>query len=129
MDIESLYRKADFKTEKHVPVIDIKGEIKRGQDIAVTITVGKEIPHPNTTAHYIGWIELYFLAKDNSMPIQLGRFEFSAHGASALGADTSSVYSSSNVSTSFKTDMPGLLIATSYCNIHGLWQSSLEINL
>ncbi len=41
----------DWKTEKHVPVIDIK---KVEDGIAhVLVTVGKEIPHPNTTAHHI----------------------------------------------------------------------------
>ena len=129
MGIESLYKSADFKTEKHVPVIEIKSSIKKAEDIDLNITVGKEIPHPNKTEHHINWIELYFLAKDSSNPIQLGRFEFSSHGASADGSDTSSVYSSPTVTTSFKTEKEGTLIATSYCNIHGLWQSSIEINL
>jgi superoxide reductase len=129
MGIESLYKSADFKTEKHVPLIEISGEVKKAQDITFSVTVGKEIPHPNTTAHHISWIELYFLAQNNSNPIQLGRFEFSSHGASTEGADTSSVYSGSTVSGVFKTEFSGQLIAASYCNIHGLWQSSIEIKL
>ncbi len=41
----------DWKTEKHVPVIDIK-KVEDGR-AHVMVSVGKEIPHPNTTAHHI----------------------------------------------------------------------------
>ncbi|UCB59542.1 MAG: hypothetical protein JSV67_01705, partial [Thermoplasmatales archaeon] len=30
---------------------------------------------------------------------------------------------------SFKTSKPGTILALALCNIHGLWQSSKQINL
>lgn len=41
----------DWKTEKHVPVIEIV-KIEDGK-VEIRVSVGKEIPHPNTTAHHI----------------------------------------------------------------------------
>ncbi|MFA5014628.1 MAG: desulfoferrodoxin family protein [Actinomycetota bacterium] len=29
----------------------------------------------------------------------------------------------------FKTEKPGTLLASSYCNIHGLWQSSKRLDI
>ena len=48
----------DFKKEKHVPVIETGSGIKAGTPFQVTVTVGKEIAHPNTTEHFIAWIKL-----------------------------------------------------------------------
>ena len=54
------YQSADWKKEKHVPVIDCGDRVKEGENLQVTITVGKEVAHPNTTEHHIRWIQLYF---------------------------------------------------------------------
>ena len=118
------FQSADWKTEKHVPVIDAPEKAKRGQMFTVTVSVGKEIPHPNTTAHHIAWIELYFKAEGEKFPCQIARFDFISHGASAQGPDTSTVYTHPQAQVSFKTDKTGTLLASSYCNIHGLWQNS-----
>ncbi len=123
--MKELIKSDDFKTEKHIPVIDI---LEKGDRITVSVTVGKEIPHPNTTAHHIMWMELYFLPKDDKFPYLLGRYELSSHGASAEGADTSTVYSEPHVQAVFKTGKKGILHALSYCNIHGLWESKAELN-
>jgi superoxide reductase len=56
-----LYQTADWKAEKHVPVIDCQDEVKSGEFFIATVSVGKEIAHPNTTEHHIRWISLYFL--------------------------------------------------------------------
>ncbi|HHS48466.1 MAG TPA: Neelaredoxin, partial [Desulfurella acetivorans] len=48
---------ADEKKEKHVPAIDAPDTVKKGEFFSVTVTVGKDTPHPNTKEHYIGWIE------------------------------------------------------------------------
>jgi len=61
-EIKDLIQSADWKKEKHVPVIDSPDSAKKGEAVKVTLTVGKEIPHPNTTAHHIRWIAVYFLA-------------------------------------------------------------------
>jgi len=125
--IRDLLQTADFKSEKHVPVIEAPEKVKKGEAVKVTLTVGKEIPHPNTTEHHIRWIELYFHPKGEKFPYQIGRFEFNAHGESAQGPNTSSVYASPTVSCVFKTEKPGVLLASSYCNIHGLWEGSKEL--
>ena len=82
---------ADWKTEKHVPVIEVIGTPMTGKPVKVTVTVVKEIPHPNTTEHHLAWIHVYFLADEEKFPWELGKFEFVAHGASTQGPDTSSV--------------------------------------
>ncbi len=128
-ELKDLFQNADWKKEKHVPVIETAELGKKGEFILVTVSVGKEIPHPNTTVHHIRWIEVYFLPRDEKFPYQLGRFAFDAHGESIQGADTSTLYTHPEVNLKFKTDKPGTLFASSYCNIHGLWQSSKELDI
>jgi len=128
-DLKDLLQSADWKAEKHVPVIDVKDALKKGEFNKITVTVGKEIAHPNTTEHHIRWIEVYFHADGEKFPYQLGKFEFSAHGESVQGPNTSTVFTHSEASCSFKTDKPGMVLAVSYCNIHGLWQSSKKITV
>lgn len=128
-DFGELMKSADWKAEKHAPVIECADEIVAGQAITVTASVGKEIAHPNTTAHFIAWIELYFLPEGGQFPYHIGRAEFSAHGASAQGADSSGVYTNPSVTVSFKTETSGTIYATSYCSVHGLWKNAREITV
>jgi superoxide reductase len=93
----------------------------------VTVTLGKEVAHPNTTEHHIRWIQVYFLPEGAKLPFQVGSFEFTAHGESADGADKGPVYTNHAVTLSMKTKKAGTLFATSLCNIHGLWESAKEI--
>lgn len=122
-ELKDLFQAADWKKEKHVPVI----EVTKDKPLSITVTVGKEIAHPNTTAHHIRWIEVYFLPKDEKSPYQVGRVEFTSHGESGQGPDTSTVYTDPEVTLKLKTEKPGTILASSYCNIHGLWQGSKEI--
>jgi len=124
-----LYQSADWKTEKHVPVIEAPETAAKGEYIRVTATIGKEIAHPNKTDHHIQWIALYFQPDGAPYPYEIGKTELSAHGASVRGPDTSGVYTHHEMSVSFKTDKPGMLYASSYCNIHGLWQGSKRIEV
>lgn len=128
-DIKELFQSADWKTEKHVPVIEAPQKAKKGEFFKVSVSVGKEIPHPNKTEHHISWIEVYFHPEGEKFPYRIGRADFAAHGASINGPDTSSVYAHPEVTLSFKTDKAGTIYASSYCNIHGLWQDSLKIEL
>jgi superoxide reductase len=128
-EIKNLYQKADWKKEKHVPVIEILNEPKKNEFIKVEISVGKEIAHPNTTAHHICWIDVYFLPKGEKFPYQLGKMEFLSHGASVDGADKSTIYTHPLTVINFMTQKDGIILATSYCNIHGLWENSLELKL
>jgi superoxide reductase len=127
--MKELFQSADWKREKHVPVIDSADAVKKGEAVQFSVSVGKEIPHPNKTEHHIRWIEVYFQPDGAKFPLQLARVEFTAHGESVEGPDTSAVYSNPSVSCSFKTDKPGTLLASSFCNIHGLWESSKRLEI
>ncbi|XES76050.1 MAG: class II SORL domain-containing protein [Candidatus Bathyarchaeia archaeon] len=129
MKIGELIQESDWKTEKHVPVIDCPDTVKKDEIFEVTASIGKEVTHPNTTAHHICWIDLYFHPEGEKFPHQIGKFEFTAHGASAQGPDTSTVYTHHKATASMKTSKPGTLFAVSMCNIHGLWQYSKPIKV
>ena len=120
---------ADWKIEKHVPVIEVIGTPMNGRARKSYCDSGKEIPHPNTNEHHIAWFHVYFLADEEKFPWELGKFEFVAHGASTQGPDTSSVYTIPEITTAFNTDRNGTIIAMAYCNIHGLWKSTEYIEL
>ena len=128
-NLKDLYQAADWKKEKHVPVIEAPDKVKKGELVRLMVSVGKEIPHPNETKHHIRWIAVYFLPKGEKFPYQIGKLEFGAHGESTNGPDTSTIYSEPAGGLGFKTDKPGTILASSYCNIHGLWQNSKEIEV
>lgn len=118
---------ADWKTEKHVPVIECKDRVEKNELLNVKISVGKEIGHPNTTEHHIRWIRAFFIPDGGAFAFDLGLFEFNAHGESPQGANEGPVYTHHEVGFSFKTSKSGTINAASYCNIHGLWESSKKI--
>ncbi|MBD3345894.1 MAG: Neelaredoxin [Chitinivibrionales bacterium] len=124
-----LFQSADWKTEKHVPVIEAPDSGKKSEYIQVNVTIGKEVAHPNKTEHHIRWIGVYFHPEGSKFPYEIGKVEFAAHGASTEGPDTSGVYTHHGASVSFKADKPGTILASSYCNIHGLWQNSKKIDI
>ncbi|MFA5114806.1 MAG: class II SORL domain-containing protein [Candidatus Omnitrophota bacterium] len=128
-ELKELFQSADWKAEKHVPAIEAPDKARKGELIRVVAAVGKEIAHPNKTEHHISWIEIYFHPQGEKFPYLIGRTEFSAHGASVQGPDTSSVYTHHEAALSFKTGKPGVIYASSYCNIHGLWQNSKELKV
>ena len=128
-ELKDVLQSADWKKEKHVPAIDAPDRCKKGELVNVTLTVGKEIAHPNTTGHHIRWVDLFFLADGEKFPYQVTKCEFNAHGESVDGPDMSTVYTKPQATVTFKTEKPGTLLASSYCNIHGLWQSSKKIEI
>lgn len=121
------YQSADWKSEKHVPVIDCPAEVPTDEMFDVKVTLGKEVAHPNTTGHHIRWIQVYFLPEGAKAAFQVGNFEFTAHGESADGADKGPVYTNHSVTLSMKVKKGGTLFATSLCNIHGLWEYTKAI--
>jgi superoxide reductase len=129
MPIEEHLGKADWKKEKHVPVIEAPETVKADQNFEVKVTLGKEIAHPNTTAHHIRWVTLYFHPDGEKFTYQIARCEFTAHGEGAEGPDTSSVYTHHGFTAMMKTKKPGTLYAVSLCNIHGLWESEKKIGV
>ncbi len=120
-------QQADWKIEKHVPVIECPDKIKGDEMFEVKVGLGKEVVHPNTTEHHIRWISLYFHPEGEKFPYEIGHFEFNAHGESAKGPNEGSVYTHHQVVVSMKTTKSGIFHALAFCNIHGLWENSKEI--
>ena len=83
----------DAAQEKHVPVIEAKGN-------QVTVKVGS-VPHPMLEEHYIQWI--YLQTKNG------GQFRFFAPGDAPEATFTLA-----------EDDVP--VAAYEYCNLHGLWK-------
>ena len=118
--LSGLYQSGDFKGEKHVPVINAPEKVKKGDIIELNVNIGEEIPHPNTLEHYISWIKVYFLPEGGKFPVEIGSYNFSSHGEHK-------VFSEPHVTLRFRTEKSGTIMATSSCNIHGLWENSKEI--
>jgi superoxide reductase len=127
--VGELYQSADWKSEKHVPVIECPDEVKANEIFHVTVTLGKEVAHPNTTEHHIRWIQVFFHGQGDKFPYQVGNFEFTAHGEAVDGPNKGPVYTNHSVTASLKISKGGMLYATSLCNIHGLWQNAKEIKV
>lgn len=127
--IGDMIQHADWQKEKHVPVIACPDAVEADEFFEVTVSLGKEVAHPNTTEHHIRWIALYFHPEGENFPYEIGRFEFNAHGESVQGPDTSTVYTHHEVKVSMKTGKPGQLSSLALCNIHGLWEDTKEIAL
>lgn len=120
-------KSADWKSEKHVPAIECPETVKPGEWFAITVTVGKEIPHPNTTEHHICWIALHFLPAGSKTTFEIGRSEFSAHGQSPTGPNQGPIHTDSSITVRAKVTTGGTIFATAYCNIHGLWESEKSV--
>ena len=123
------YQSADWKAEKHSPVIECPDSVGAGEAFELKVSVGKEIAHPNTTEHHIAWIQVYFKPDGDKFNYQLANNEFSAHGASAQGANEGPVYTEPSVIATCKLKTSGTIYALGFCNIHGLWESSKEIQV
>ena len=128
VDLRDHFQSADWKVEKHVPVIEAPATVKKGEMFELQVAVGKEILHPNKTDHHIRWIAVHFHPDGDPFLHEIGRAEFAAHGESTQGPDTSSVHTNPSVALTFKTDKSGMIFASSYCNIHGLWMSSKKVS-
>ena len=129
MKVADIIQSADWKAEKHVPVIEAPASAKAGEKVVITASVGKEIAHPNTTEHHIRWIKLYFKPDAGKFAYEIASFEFAAHGESTEGANKGPVYSEPCVTAAAKFSASGTLLAVAYCNIHGLWEGSQAITI
>ncbi len=125
--IGDLYQQADWKSEKHAPVIDCPDSVTADTPVIVTASVGKEIAHPNTTEHHIAWIELHFKPDSEKFVHQISVNRFTAHGESAKGANEGAAFTEPMCQTTVRFKESGTLFGTSYCNIHGLWETEKRI--
>ena len=94
---------------KHTPQITLGKKDAKGYTL-VSITVGQDgIMHPSTQAHWIDFIKLH--ADDKLV------------GMSELMAEVS------RGAASFSVKLDGVknLTATSGCNLHGVWSSTLKV--
>lgn len=94
--------------EKHVPVIEL---VDGGR--AVKITVGREVPHPNTVEHHIKWIMLFGVR--GGVAVHIATF------------DLGPTYGAPEVTAHANLEGFSELVALEYCNIHGLWESSYKL--
>lgn len=100
--------------EKHVPVIHAPENVTAGESFSVTVAVGEEVPHPNTVEHHIKWIQV-FAKPEGRNPIQVAMF------------DAAPGVMEPKVTFNMKLDKQATLYALIYCNIHGLWESNVNI--
>ncbi len=87
----------DAAKEKHVPVVEVKGNL-------VTVKIGS-VQHPMTPEHHIAWV--YLQTKQGGQ-----RKVLDPIGAPEV--------------TFALTDDDRAEIAYEYCNLHGLWKANVE---
>lgn len=113
---------ADWKNEKHVPVITAPDSVKAGDWVKLNVRVGKEIAHPNTLEHHIRWIQVYYTPEGSKFAYDLGRATFNCHGEGLIVTGSSADFH-------FTAAKSGIINAVSYCNLHGLWESSKKLTV
>ncbi|MDI6760895.1 MAG: class II SORL domain-containing protein [Candidatus Brocadiaceae bacterium] len=94
--------------KKHAPVIGIPGYVKTNQVFFLTVEVGRTL-HVMTPNHWIMWIEVYL---GNSL---VSRTEFSP-----LSPQPS-------VTIPLSVGGPTTLKVMEQCNLHGIWESKVNI--
>ncbi len=120
LSVSDFIQQDDWKTEKHVPVIEAPDEVSAGDRVAVKVSIGKEIPHPNTVEHHIAWAKVIFMADGATFPVEVADYQFAAHESSD---NRTAVQVFPSVAAEMEFSSSGMLVAVSYCNIHGFWES------
>ncbi len=123
-----ILRSGDWKNEKHVPVITAPDTVSAEEPFDITVEVGADIAHPNTTEHHIRWIKLVF-QPDDGFAYELGDIQFTAHGEAVKGANEGPAYTEPKGLFKVRLKQSGTLMATSYCNIHGIWENAKGIEI
>ncbi len=114
MSLGNYMKKSESEgTEKHTPFIEVKPCSTCGE-LAVTVKVGENIFHPSMPEHFIEHIALHALTKDDKI-VFITRFE--------LGRENTIPY----VKTHIKKGKFKTLFAVSLCNLHGLWENSIDL--
>lgn len=124
-----LFQTEDWKKEKHVPVIECPDSVKSGEMFDIKVSLGKEVSHPNTTEHHIRWIQVYFHPEDEKYAYQIALCEFGAHAESVEGANEGPVTTHHRATVTAMIKKPGTIHALSLCNIHGLWENSMDVKI
>ncbi|MGI6704701.1 MAG: class II SORL domain-containing protein [Clostridia bacterium] len=120
--LTGLVQTGDWKGEKHVPVIHCADKVKADTVVDIKVSIGDAIAHPNTFEHHIKWIKVFYHPEGGKFPVEVADFNFTAHGEG-------DAFTSPVGLTQIKVEKSGTIIAISYCNIHGLWESSAPITV
>jgi len=112
---EGAQGEAKSKGETHAAVIEAPEKVKAGEKFEVKVKVG---PHPNKVEHSIRSIELYFSEDGRAFnPIHISKLYFEPE------------YAEPEVTLTISLKKSGTLYALSYCNLHGVWESSKRIEV
>ena len=101
--------------EKHVPHIQAPAKVKAGEPFEITVTVGKEVPHPNTIEHHIKWIQVYAKEEGARPAVHVATF------------DLGPTYAAPTITFPVILRKSSTLFALEYCNLHGVWDNSIEV--
>lgn len=96
--------------KKHSPVIKAPEKIKKGEPFEVQIEIGS-VAHPMERGHYIGWLQLFA----DEIPIATVTFQ--------------PVISRPKATLTVILEKSATLRALESCNLHGVWESGLNISL
>lgn len=103
--------------EKHVPVIHAPETVKAGEFFPITIAIGEEVPHPNLAEHHIKWMQVFAHYEGSKNPVHIATFDWAP------------IFVDPKITFNMRLDKPATIYALSYCNIHGVWESSVKINV
>jgi superoxide reductase len=96
--------------EKHSPVITAPKNIKAGEPFEVQIEIGR-VAHPMERAHYINWLQLFA----DEIPIATVSFQ--------------PVVSRPEATLTVILEKATTLRVLESCNLHGVWESRLDISI
>ena len=102
--------------EKHLPAVKIEKCAQCSCPI-VKVTVGKETPHPNKLEHHIKYVNLYAKEEGDRPAVTVGK------------ADFGPTFAEPKVTFNVMLQKTSELIAVEYCNIHGLWDNSVKVEV
>jgi len=91
--------------------------VKAGEKFTLTVEIGNTVPHPNTVEHHIKWIQLYAQYEGSRYVVELGNFIFGPTIAQP------------KVTLTIMLKSNAIIYALEHCNIHGLWDNSVEIKV
>jgi superoxide reductase len=120
--LSKFLQSGDWKGEKHVPIIHVPEKVKAEEGFELRVSIGDAIKHPNTLEHHIVWFKVFYMEDGGKFPVELVDFNFSAHGEAGAFTEPVGV-------TQVKLNKSGKIYAISYCNIHGLWENSVDITV
>jgi superoxide reductase len=103
--------------KSHGPVIKAPAAVKAGEPFSVEVSVG-EVLHPMGPSHWIEFIELSI----GNEPA--GRVSFQPKGYLKPQAVFTVILAADAAPAGMVT-----LVARQHCNLHGLWEGSLDISL